>query len=169
MKSETKALLLAACACAFLSVLATFDLSEHHRAWRTAKTWTEEQRRVASALDADSIQPLILAALIDNTLIVALSFAGILMLGIAVASDGRASFYTAKVIIWNILILGITLILLIILYKLKLGSRMLLKGPIYDYNLRLQPPLLLALAGYPLVVIGFAFNCLQRSRADSAS
>ncbi len=166
LRSETKALLLAACACAFLSVLATFDLSEHHRAWRSAETWTEEQRRVATAQDAFSMRPLTLAALVNNTLIVALSFAAMLILGISVASDSRIGQSAAKIMTWTVLILGMLLVLLIFLYKLRLGSRTLLKGPIYDYNLRFQPPLLIALGGYPLAALGLALNQMIRGKAS---
>jgi hypothetical protein len=166
LRSETKALLLAACACAFLSVLATFELSEHHRAWRRAETWTDEQRLVASAQDASSMRPLILAALANNTLIVALSFASILILGISVASDSKLGLSAVKIMTWTLLSLGILLVLMILLYKLKLGSRQILKGPIYDYNLRFQPPLLLALAGYPLTALGLALNQMMRGKAS---
>lgn len=169
LRSETKALLLAACACAFLSVLATFDLSEHHRAWHTATTWTEQQRSVASAQDAGTMRPLMLVALISNTLIVALSFTAILILGISVASDSKAGLAAAKVITWSVLSLGILLILLIIVYKIKLGPRLLMKGPIYDYNLRIQPPLAVALAGYPLTVFGLVLNHLLRDRTGLKS
>ncbi|MDX9783780.1 MAG: hypothetical protein RBT72_03400 [Spirochaetia bacterium] len=160
LKSEAKTLLLVTCACAFLSILATFDISEHHRAWRSATTWTDAQRSVAPALDADSIKPLILAALVNNTIIIALSFTALLILGIFIASDDTKSLFAVKVIVWSILSLGFILVLLLIVYKIKLGSRLLLKGPIYDYNLRLQPPLLLSLVGYPLVIISAVLSRL---------
>ena len=168
LRSEAKALFVAVCVCAFLSVLATFDLSEHYRAWRRAETWTEEQRRVASAEDARSMKPLILAALVNNTLIVALSFAGILILGISVASDSGLGLSAVKMLTWTILGLGVLLVLLVLLYRLKLGSRLVLKGPIYDYNLRFQPPLVFALGGYPLAALGLTFNRILRNRAGSS-
>ncbi len=169
LRNEAKVLLITICVCAFLGVLATFDLSEHHRAWRRAETWTEEQRRVASAEDAGSMRPLILAALINNTLIVALSSAGILILGISVASDSGSGLSAVKVLTWTILSLGILLVLLVLLYRLRLGSRFVLKGPIYDYNLRFQPPLVFALGGYPLATLGLTFNRVLRNRTGSST
>ncbi len=152
-KNGAKTLLLAVCACAFFGVLATFDLSEQHRAWRTAETWTDTQRQVAQAQDAGSVQPLILAALVTNTLVVSLSFACLLTLGIAVASDEQRTFSLARILVWTVLGLGLLLSVLALAYRLKVGDRTILKGPIYDYNLRFQPPLVFAAIGYPLVCI----------------
>jgi uncharacterized membrane protein len=158
LKSEAKALLLLICASAFLSVLATFDLSEQHRAWRSAETWNDVQREVASASDAESIKPLILSSLVINTFIVAFSFIALLLLGVYIATDSKAGIIAVKVLVLIILTLGISLLLLLIVYKIKLGTRLILKGPIYDYDLGFKPPLLLALFGYPALIVGYLVN-----------
>ena len=144
--------------CAFFSILAAFDTSEHYRAWRTAKTWTEEQKITAPALDVERMHPLILLALAADTMIIALSFTGALSLGIAVSTDSNPAFLLAKAIAWTASGIGLAYSILMIIYRFFVGTRVLLKGPIYDYDLHLQIPIMIAVFAFPIMLGIFSFK-----------
>ena len=155
------------CACAFFSVFATIDTSEHYRAWRSAIKWTEEQKAVAPALDADSMHALILVAIAVDTAIIALSFTGALILGMAVATESVSTYAISRVMGWVAGGLGSAFTVLMLWYRVLVGPRILLKGPIFDYNLGLQIPIVLASIGFPLALIAFSMY-LVRHPARSA-
>jgi hypothetical protein len=162
--TNTKALLLLTSACAFFAIFATFDTSEHYRAWRTARKWTEEQKSVAPANDADSMHVLALAALAADTAVIVLSFACGLMLGISVASESPASFTAAKFLGFAAIGLGLAYAFLMVVYQLKVGPRLLLKGPIYDYDLSMQIPIALAVGGFPISLVTYLAYRLRKSK-----
>lgn len=153
--ANAKALLILVSACAFFAIFATFDTSEHYRAWRTARNWTEAQKMVAPATDADSMHVFALAALAADTAVIALAFACGLMLGVAVASESQTAFTAAKGLGWAAVGLGVIFSALMVVYQLKVGSRLVLKGPIFDYDLSMQPPIALAVGGFPLSFLAY--------------
>jgi hypothetical protein len=161
--SRARALLALLGACLFLAIFASIDTSEHYRAWRTALGWTREQRITASALDTDMMYGLILAALAFETAVIALTLAGGMSLGIATATESKITFFAAGAMGWISASFGVIYAILMIIYEIKVGPRKVLKGPIFDYNLHLQPPILLAVAGFPIVMIIYGlFSAKQR-------
>lgn len=160
---KAKALLLVLGLCAFFSVFATIDTSEHYRAWRSALTWNERQREVAPAPDAERMHALILTCLAMNTAIVTLSTVGALALGIAVATDGKTAHSLATGSTRTVLGLGVLFAILMSLYRILVGERVLLKGPIFDYHLGLQIPILLAMVAYPSLAL-YHFIISRRGR-----
>jgi len=148
--SRAKALLLLYCACAFFSIFATIDTGEHYRAWRTARTWTEEQKSIAPAPDAERMHALILVAIAVDTAVIALAFTGALILGMAVATENRGTYSFSIALGWTAGGLGCAFSALMLIYRLLVDSRILLKGPIFDYHLELQIPIALAVIGFPL-------------------
>lgn len=145
------------CACAFLSVFATIDTSEHYRAWRSAVKWTDEQKSVAPAMDADRMHALILVGIAVDTAIIALSFTGALILGMAVATESVSTYSISRIMGWIAGGLGSAFSLLMFIYRALVGKRVLLKGPIFDYNLGLQIPIVVACVGFPLALVVFSF------------
>jgi hypothetical protein len=158
---NAKALLILVSFCAFLAIFATFDTSEHYRAWRTASKWTETQKSVAPANDADSMHALALAALAADTAVIALSFACGMVLGLAVATESKATFTAAKGIGWAAVGLGVLFSAIMVVYQFRVGPRLVLKGPIFDYDLSMQPPIILAVGGFPLSFLGYAVYRLK--------
>jgi len=160
--TSAKALLILASACAFFAVFATIDTSEHYRAWRTARGWTAEQQSVAPAQDADTMHALILSALAIDTAIITVAFACGLLLGVSLATENAGTYTAAKGLGWLAIGLGLAFSALMITYQLKVGPRTVLKGPIYDYDLSMQIPILLAVGGYPLSFILYFANTLRK-------
>ncbi|MDP2791390.1 MAG: hypothetical protein Q8O15_06485 [Rectinemataceae bacterium] len=160
--TNTKALLALASICAFLAIFATIDTSEHYKAWKTARLWTQEQKSVAPATDADSMRDIILGALAIDTAIIALSFACGLSLGISVATDSAASFSTAKWLGWTAIGLGLLYSAIMVIYQFKVGPRIILKGPVFDYDLSMQLPIALAVGGFPLSFAGYLLYCRKK-------
>lgn len=158
---NAKALLLLASFCAFLAIFATFDTSEHYRAWRTARAWTEAQKSVAPAQDADSMHFITLVALAVDTAVIAISFACGLLLGVAVATDSAKSFAIAQGLGWVSIGLGLVFSALMVWYQVKVGPRLVLKGPIFDYDLSMQPPIAIAVGGFPLSFLAYSLNRLR--------
>jgi len=163
--SHAKALLLLFLACAFFAVFATVDTSEHYRAWRTARKWTDEQKLAAPAQDADSMYSLILAALAAETSIIAISFIGALGLGIATSTESAKTYALARAFGWLSAGLGLVYAILMVYYQIRVGPRVVLKGPIFDYDLSMQIPILLAVIGYPATMAVYALF-LYRKRVD---
>lgn len=161
---RVKALLILMALCAFFSILAAFDTSEHYRAWRTAKTWTEEQKHSASALDVDRMLPLIIITLAADTMVIAMSFTGALFLGIAVSTESKFAFFLAQALGWASSGVGLAYSTLMIVYRLFVGHRVLLKGPIFDYDLHLQVPIMLAVWAFPVIFGIFSFRMRLVSR-----
>jgi len=162
--SEAKALLLLVSACAFLAIFSTFDTSEHYRAWRTARKWTAEQKSVAPANDADSMHAYILVALAADTVVLVLSFACGLMLGISVTTESAGSFAVSKGLGWASIAVGLAFSAIMIAYEFKVGPRQVLKGPIFDYDLSMQPPIALAVGGYPIAFILYVWYLIRKRR-----
>jgi len=160
--TNAKALLALASACAFFAIFATFDTSEHYRAWRTARRWTEEQKSVAPATDADSMHAMALMALAADTAVIVLAFACGLALGASVATEGERGFAAAKSLGWAAIGLGLLFSAVMMIYQIKVGPRLLLKGPIYDYDLSMQIPIALAVAGYPLTFALYFLYCRKK-------
>lgn len=148
-----RALLALVAACAFLAVFATFDTSEQFRAWRAATLWTSEQRSVAPAMDAESMYAIIETALILVTSVIVFSFSALMCLGVSVALESRRLAEVAKMLGGAALVLGLAYVLFMILYQAKVGARFVLKGPVYDYDLAMKPPVALAVGGYPLLLL----------------
>lgn len=154
-------------ALAFLSVFATIDTSEHFRTWRTARMWTSEQKITAHAEDASAMFAITSASVIFNTAIVAFSAFGALALGISVALDAEKWLSVSRAIGSCASVCGILYSITVIIYKIKIAGRHILKGPIFDYSLALQPPIIIAVVGYILVFV--LWIALMRStRADQA-
>lgn len=159
---RAKLFLIVFSACAFLSIFAAFDTSEHYRAWRTARRWTQEQKETAPALDAERMHAFSLTALGLDTLIIAAAFAGALCLGIAVATDSRHAYATAKLLAGLCMGAGLAFVAVFLWYRGMVGARVLLKGPIFDYDLRIQVPILASLAGYPGLALYFILKAGRR-------
>ena len=83
--------------------------------------------------------------------ILVVSFLGFASLGTMVSTDKGRAFSAVLVLTWTNALLGIGYSLLMFVYGELLGSRTILKGPIYDYDLRFQIPVIVAMAGYPVV------------------
>jgi multisubunit Na+/H+ antiporter MnhC subunit len=162
--TSAKALLILASACAFFAIFATIDTSEHYRAWRTARRWTAEQQSVAPAQDADAMHVLILTALAIDTAIIAVAFACGLLLGVSLATENAGTFTAAKGLGWLAIGLGLAYSAIMIAYQMKVGPRTVLKGPVYDYDLSMQIPILLAVGGYPLSFILYLARSLKKRR-----
>lgn len=148
-----RALLALVAACAFLAVFATFDTSEQFRAWHAATLWTAEQRSVAPATDAESMFALIETALILVTSVIVFSFVSLMCLGVSVALESSRLANAARLLGAAALVLGLGYVLVMILYQARVGARFVLKGPVYDYDLSMKPPVALALGGFPLLLI----------------
>ncbi|HEY9054520.1 MAG TPA: hypothetical protein VIO60_06850 [Rectinemataceae bacterium] len=140
---------------AFLAIFAAIDTSEHYRAWKTALRWSDDQKASAPAQDVGRIYPLILLALAMDTAVIATSFVGGLSLGVSVAVDGGAAFKAAKVLAAAVSVLGLVYALSMIVYRILVWPRLVLKGPVFDYDMRLQVPIILAMAGFPVSSIAF--------------
>lgn len=145
---------------AFLSIFAALDTSEQYRAWKTALRWTDEQKSAAPAMDAAKVHPFTLLALAVDTAILVVSFLGLASLGTMVSTGKERAFPAVRVLTWTNALLGIGYTLLMIIYGGLLGSRTVLKGPIYDYDLRFQIPVIIAMAGFP---VAFAAVLLKLS------
>ena len=157
-----RALLALVAACAFLAVFATFDTSEQFRAWRAATRWTAEQRSVAPAMDAESMYIHIGTALILVTSVIVLSFVALMCLGVSVALESRRLADVAKMLGGAALVLGLAYVLLMVFYQVRVGSRFVLKGPVYDYDLSMKPPVVLAVGGYPLLLLVWILQRLKK-------
>jgi hypothetical protein len=106
-------------------------------------------------MDAQRMYVLSVITLGLDTLIIAMSFSGALCLGIAVATDSVHAYGAAKLFSGICLGSGILYSGIFIWYRVLVGSRLVLKGPIFDYDLRLQVPVLLAVIGFPVLVSVF--------------
>ena len=148
-----KTIMLIAALCAFCSVFSTFDTSEQYRAWKTARTWTEEQKVVAPATDADAMTQNALVSLLLNTVIIALSFVCILISVMAIATDNARLLTAASVLVVVMLVGGLLYSVSTLLYQYRVGPRLTLKGPVFDYDLHMQVPVVIAVAAYPLLSI----------------
>jgi hypothetical protein len=157
-----RALLALVAACAFLAIFATFDTSEQFRAWHAATRWTAEQRSVAPAMDAESMFTLIETALILVTSVIVFSFVSLMCLGVSVALESRKLADVARLLGIASLALGLAYVVLMVFYQARVGTRFVLKGPVYDYNLAMKPPVALAVGGFPLLLI---LTLVQRFRS----
>ena len=164
-QTSTKALLVLISVCVFLAVFATVDMSEHYRAWKTALRWTDAQKSVAPANDAGAMYFITLIALTLDTAIIAVCFACGLMLGISVAADKQNGFSAAQGLGWVALGLGLAFSAIMITYQILVGRRLVLKGPIFDYDLSMQPPIAIAVGGYPLSFILYLRYCLRNRKS----
>jgi len=162
--TNAKALLILASVCAFLAIFATIDTSEHYRAWRAARRWTPAQQAVAPAEDAEAMHAIILAALAADTAVIALSFVCGLVLGISLATESASVYKGAEILGWVSVGIGVLYAVMMIVYQLKVGPRVLLKGPIFDYDLGMQVPIAAAVVGFPLSGILYFFYCLKNRR-----
>jgi len=166
LSANARTLLVVAALCAFFSIFSTFDTSEQYRAWRTAKTWTDEQKAMAPANDADPMATNALISLLLNTGVIVASFVCLLLLAIAVATENARVEEGAVFSAYSALALGVLYSVSTILYQIRVGPRLLLKGPIFDYNLHMQIPVILAVAGYPLLTIFFLLERKKISETD---
>lgn len=108
---------------------------------------------------------LILAALAADTAVVVLSFACGLMLGVSVATESAGRFGAAKGLGWASVALGLVYSAIMVVYQIKVGPRDLLKGPIFDYDLSMQPPILFAVGGYPVSFILYLWYRIRKRGA----
>lgn len=164
--TNAKALLILASVCAFLAIFATIDTSEHYRAWRAARRWTPAQQAVAPAEDAETMHAIILAALAADTAVIALSFVCGLVLGISLATENATVYKGAEILGWVSVGVGALYAVIMIVYQIKVGPRVLLKGPIFDYDLGMQVPIAAAVGGFPLSGILYFFYCLKNRRCQ---
>jgi len=135
-------------ALAFLSIFATIDTSEHFRTWRTARSWTPEQKSIALALDVGIMYRIIAVAIACDTLVIVATAIGALLLGISVALEKAKGIFIARLLGLAAASIGFIYSILIIIYKIRIGERQILKGPIFNYNLALQPPILISALGF---------------------
>lgn len=156
-EARAKVLLSILAICAFLSVFASIDTAEYYRAWSHAKNWTGEQKSVAPAEDARRMHILILVALALDTAVIAVAACGGLTLGMATATESPAAAKTALALGIASPVLGLAYSADMLVYRIGLGSRHVLKGPIFDYHMRLQPPVILAMAAFPVIVACLPF------------
>lgn len=166
LSANARILLVVAALSAFFSIFSTFDTSEQYRAWRTARTWSDEQKAVAPANDADSMATNALISLLLNTGVIVASFVCLLVLAIAVATESAKAEAITVFSAYCALVLGVLYSVCTILYQIRVGPRLLLKGPIFDYNLHMQIPVILAVAGYPLLTIFFFLERKKISETD---
>lgn len=137
---------------AFASILAMMDCAEQHRAWKTALTWSAAERETAQASDASSLRGISLTALCLDIGVTALAFSGFLALGAAVAGESGRAFGIACGLTLGASLLAILFALSVIVYRIALGGRVKLVGPVHDYSLVLAPPI--ALAGVWMLLMG---------------
>jgi hypothetical protein len=164
--TNAKALLVLASVCAFLAIFATIDTSEHYRAWRAARRWTPTQQAVAPAEDAEEMYAIILAALAVDTSVIALSFACGLVLGISLATESATVYKGAEILGWVSVGMGVLFAIIMIAYQVKVGPRIILKGPIFDYDLGMQVPIAAAAGGFPLSALLYFIYCLRNRRSQ---
>ncbi len=141
-------------ALAFLAVLATIDTSEQFRTWRAARTWTTTQRAVAPAMDAESMFVIATIAIVCVTTVVALSAIGALILGISVALENSHWLKVSRGFGISAAGVGLLYSFDMLVYRWRVGERRVLKGPVFDYNLSMQPTIFIALIGF-ILVFGF--------------
>lgn len=153
-------------ALAFLAVLATIDTSEQFRTWHVARSWTPAQQAVASAMDAETMYAIAAFAIVCDTAVVALSAIGALILGISVAFEKKPWLMIARMLGMSAAGAGLLYSLSSVLYRLCVGARRVLKGPIFDYNLTMQPTILIALVGF-IIVFGFWILLFRNVVSDS--
>ncbi len=154
---RTKTLLVVFGLCAFLAVFAAVDTAEYYRAWGQARNWTDVQKSVAPAVDAMRMYALILAALVLDTAVIALSFAGGLALGISTATESRLASRVTYFLCVASVLSGLCFAIVMSFYRVNLGARMVLKGPVFDYTMRIQPPVALAMAAFPVLTVFLPF------------
>jgi hypothetical protein len=145
---------------AFFSVLSITDAAEHFRAWRTAATWTEEQRASAGAPDAARIFPVSAALVVSVTACACLSILGALGLGISVASGaGRAKAATSALLAAAAAAAG-SFAASVLAYRVLVGARSELSGPVFNYTVSLQLTIVMSAfalaAGVLALIIGRA-------------
>lgn len=162
-----KRTLLLFAALAFLSIFATIDTSEHFRAWRTARSWTSEQKSIALASDVDLMFGIIAVAIACDTLVVIVTAVGALLLGVSVALEKAKWLFMARLTGLAAASLGLIFTISIIIYRMRIGERHILKGPIFDYSLSLQPPILISALGF--VALFILWIKLFRDSSNSAN
>lgn len=137
--------------CAFMAILAAVDTAQYLRAWRAAITWTIEQKTVAPAMDAPMMHRLVFASLAFNTVVIACSASGALCLGIAIALESPRLLTVVHGLLVGSLFSGCTFSTLLVLYFTRLAPRFVLKGPVFDYDMRLQPTVAIAMLAFPVI------------------
>jgi hypothetical protein len=128
---RAKCLLLSFSVCAFLAIFSSVDTAEQYRAWTAANRWTREQKVTATALDSERMHSLALVALAVDTAIIAVSFAGGLTLGVAVATENLRTLMASSVMGAAVTGMGVLYSGLMIVYRFLIGERKVLKGPIF--------------------------------------
>lgn len=148
------------CLQAFCSVLTLVDAAEQWRAWKAASAWSESERAAAAADDAASLLPLSAACNGCAVAIACLAFLGILGLGASAAgrpAEGRGSLPSRAAYLFSgasaaaSAVLGIGFAGLSVAYRISVGARVLLKGPVRDYSLALEPTIALGAVGLAAV------------------
>lgn len=166
IQTNAKALLILASVCAFLAIFSTIDTSEHYRAWRAARRWTPAQQAVTPAEDAELMHAMILAALAADTAVIALCFACGLTLGVSLATESAVAYRGAGILGWVSVGVGVLYAFLMIAYQIKVGPRVVLKGPIFDYDLGMQAPIAAAVGGFPLACVWYCLYCFRNHRSQ---
>lgn len=106
-----------------------------------------------------------LTALTVDTAVIALSFACGLMMGVSVATESASSFTVAKGLGWASIALGLAFSAIMIAYQIKVGPRQILKGPIFDYDLSMQVPIVFAVGGYPISFAAYLWYRIKKRGA----
>ncbi len=157
--SRTKLLLSLLGFCAFFAIMVAIDTAEYCRAWSQARNWTDAQKFVAPAMDAEKMHLFILAALILDTVAIVLATSGGLALGIATATESYRISRLSTILATAAILSGFAYSADMAIYFVMLGPRSILKGPVFDYNLRLQPPVAIGMAAFAILSL-----CLFRLR-----
>jgi hypothetical protein len=162
------------CLQAFCSVLTLMDAAEQWRAWKAASAWTAEERDAGGARDAASLSALAGACNGASIAIACLSFLGLLSLGASAAGTrpgagaSRAAYRFSEGSVLCSAALGIAFAGLTLAYRVSVGTRTALKGPVRDFSLALEPTIAIGAIGLALVGIWAIAAFLAAVRARPA-
>jgi hypothetical protein len=128
--------------------MVAIDTAEYYRAWSQARFWTDAQKLVAPAMDAQRMYRIILAAMVFDTAAIVFSLSGALALGIATSTESVRAAVAARILATIAVVSGFAYTVDMVLYFLELGTRSVLQGPVFDYVMKIQPPIAMGMAAF---------------------
>jgi len=145
------------CLQAFFSVLALVDGAEQRRAWKAATAWTAEERDAADAPDPAPLLALSNSCNGSCVAVASLSFLGLFFLGLSAAGKNpsagfsRAAYRLSEGAVIASAALGLGFAGMTLAYRISLGGRTMLKGPVRDFSLVIEPTIAVATVGLAAV------------------
>jgi hypothetical protein len=99
-------------------------------------------------MDAQRMYRIILAAMVFDTAAIVFSLSGALALGIATSTESVRAAVAARILATIAVVSGFAYTVDMVLYFLELGTRSVLKGPVFDYVMKIQPLIAMGMAAF---------------------